>query len=457
MHMKTIKNYFLFLLLFGCQTALDIQKPVSTTDFQKLSDRTEQRRIAFDGGLFDIPRGELYAVYPYWHWSVPNVNVGLFICNPSLEHRLSRSQAYWNEDDNIFGQWPEETGTKVEKALSGLGYNIKQHRRSYFSDKINKPRADLLLSMRVIDVKFNMCHIHSPFALRSFNRSGGNGSITVEWEVFDTVREKILGSFITQGYGHIDEPLQTGDKALFLSATYDAAENLGKSDWFKKIMTTMDPLDLIPKTTHTALVLKTREKESFKPFRNRFAFARKAIITVHAEYDNSGSGFFINNEGYALTTASVVGDAKTVQIMDSSGVKYVAQVIRTDERRDVALIKADLKDNFSLPISTEKETDLVEDVFAVGTPFTNSYRATVVKGIISSMRYHVYQGNRFIQADIPTAPGFSGGPLTDEYGNVIGLAATISDTAKETNFSLFIPIKEALKALNIKIETEEFK
>ena len=99
----------------------------------------------------------------------------------------------------------------------------------------------------------------------------------------------------------------------------------------------------------------------------------------------------------------------------------------------------------------------MEDVFAVGTPFSNSYRATIVKGIISAMRYHVHQGNRFIQADVPTAPGFSGGPLTDEYGNVIGLSQTISDTATETNFSLFIPIKDALKALNITIEEESFK
>ncbi len=455
--MKFLKLYLILIGLSGCQMAMDIQKPEINSDFQKISKTTEQRKIAFDGGLFDLSRGELYAVYPYWHWSVPNVNVGLYICNPTLEHRLSRSQSFWNEDDNIFGEWPNETGTKVEKALSELGYNINQHRRSYFADKINKPRADLLLSMRVTDMKFNLCYVHSPLLWRSMNRSGGNGVITVEWEVFDTVREKVLGSFITQGYGHIDEPLQAGDKALFLSAVSDAAGNLGRTEWFKKIMTTMDPLDLIPKTNYTPLILKTREKESFQPFRNRFAFARKAIITVRTEYDKQGSGFFINNEGYALTTAAIVGDADTVQVMDSSGTKYVAKVIRTDERRDVALIKADLKDNFALPISTAKETDLVEDVFAVGTPFNNSYRATIVKGIISAMRYHVHQGNRFIQADIPTAPGFSGGPLTDEYGNVIGLSKTISDTASETNFSLFIPIKDALKALNITIEEESFK
>ena len=103
--MKILKLCLILIGLSGCQMALDIQQPETNSDFQKISKNTEQRKIAFAGGLFDLSRGDLYAVYPYWHWSVPNVNVGLYICNPTLEHRLSRSQAFWNEDDNIFGDW----------------------------------------------------------------------------------------------------------------------------------------------------------------------------------------------------------------------------------------------------------------------------------------------------------------------------------------------------------------
>ena len=61
----------------------------------------------------------------------------------------------------------------------------------------------------------------------------------------------------------------------------------------------------------------------------------------------------------------------------------------------------------------------------------------------------------FIQASIQTADGYSGGPLTDEYGNVIGLAKTVTAGTGETHFSLFIPIKEALKALNITVRKDE--
>jgi serine protease Do len=231
---------------------------------------------------------------------------------------------------------------------------------------------------------------------------------------------------------------------------------LGKSDWFYKVMTTSDPVDLIPKTNYQLLTLQTRSQEFHQPIRQQFSSARKAIITVHAEKDTAGSGFFINNEGYALTTAGVVGDAGQVQIMDVNGTKYAAKVLRKDDRRDVALIKADIKDNSSLPISSVKKVDLVDEIYAIGTPYSNSYRATITKGIISATRYHVHQGLSFIQASVPTTSGYSGGPLTDAYGNVIGLTRTIASDAGETNFSLFIPIQDALKALNIKLETEHF-
>ena len=436
-------------LLAGCQTALEVE-PVVSDAFEPIRPGAEQRKIAFAGGMFDLTRGDLYVAYPYWHWSVPNVNVGFYICNPTLKHRFARSQGYWNEDDNIFGSWPEEAGDLIEKTLDKLGYNIKLTRHSFFEKKAGKPKADLLLSLKVTDMKFNMCYIHEPITIQSMNRAGGNGNVTVEWEVFDTIREKVIGSYITQGYGHIDEPLQAGDKAVFVDAVQNAAENLGRTEWFKKIMTTMDPADLIPDTEYAPLSLSTKADEFHQPIRSHFALTRKAMVTIHAGGESKGSGFFIDNEGHILTTAHVVGETDFVQVMDVNGTKYRAKVIRLNERRNVALIKADLKDNLAMPISKAKENELTETVYAIGTPFQNSYRATITKGIIAANRYQKQKNMSYIQASIPTAEGYEGGPLTDEFGNVIGLADTES-RREETNFSFFIPIKEALKALNLKI------
>jgi len=434
--------------------ALDLPATEVTEATSPIAVGTKQRQLAFAGGLFDLKRGDLYVAYPYWHWSVPNVNTGFYVCNPTLRHRLARSQGYWNEDDNIFGSWPEETATIVEKALHDQGYRIKETRRSYFEKISHKPRADLLLSMRVTDIKLNMCHIHEPLSLRSLERSGGEGVVTVEWEVFDTVLEKVLDSHVTQGYGHVDEPLQAGEKAVFLAAVRDAAKNLGKTKWFRNLMTTINPVDLMPKSHYGAMTLTTRAKTFHQPVREHFPLMHKAIISVRADLEEMGSGFFISNEGHALTTAKRVGDAEFVQLTDSNGTKYRAKVLRTDLRRNVALIKADIHDNMALPISDQERPDSATTVYAIGTPFNNSYRATITKGIIAANRYFVHQGVSFIQASVPTAEGSAGGPLTDEFGNVLGLASTPLRQTEETNFSFFIPIDDALKALNIHLKDE---
>ncbi len=446
-----------FFLLTGCQTALELPKPERFDDIKRVAPMAEQRRLAFAGGMFDLKRGDLYVAYPYWHWSVPNVNVGLYICNTGLAFRLANSLGYWDEDENIFKEeWADEGGVYVERTLARLGYDIKQRRRSFFQDQLRRPSAELLLSMRIIDMKMNLCYIHSPMVGVFMGRAGGNGVVTIEWEVFDTIREQILGSFITQGYGAVDEPLQAGDKALLMSAIQDAAENLGHSKWFHQIMTTMDPVDLIPPTKYQPMKLTSSNRTYYKPIQNQYSIIRRGVISVRAERSSHGAGFFLNNEGYALTSAGVVGDAKNVQIMDANGTKYQARVLRRDERRDVALIKADIKDNMALPISKSTWVNLAETVYAIGTPFSNSYRTTITKGIISARRYHIHNGMSYIQASISTAPGFGGGPLTDESGNVIGISTIQSTNAQESNFSLFVPIDEALKALNIQIEKETF-
>jgi S1-C subfamily serine protease len=55
----------------------------------------------------------------------------------------------------------------------------------------------------------------------------------------------------------------------------------------------------------------------------------------------------------------------------------------------------------------------------------------------------------YIQASIPLAAGNSGGPLLDEFGNVIGIAFAGVGDKTGTVYSRFIPIKDALKKLNI--------
>ena len=161
-----------------------------------------------------------------------------------------------------------------------------------------------------------------------------------------------------------------------------------------------------------------------------------------------GSGFVISEDGLILTNQHVVGDSKRVSIVLSNGIEIEGMVLARNEGRDVALIKIPLRVPSYLPVRTERPARL-EKVFVIGTPITEGLRSTVTSGVVSAIRIEPRSGLSFIQSDAAISPGNSGGPLLDENGNVIGISVAKVRKASE-GLNMFIPIDEALEALNLK-------
>ena len=453
MKIRIILALLIMVLMTGCQTALPMPDLPEVKKI-KIESNEIGRRLAFAGGLFDIERGNVYVAYPYWRWSIPNVNVGYYVCNPLLKYRLSRSVGYWNEDDNILGDWPDETSTYIEKALANIGYNIEQHRKSYFEDR-KRTSAELKLSMRITDLKFNMCHVYMPLSLQRIGRSGGEGYVRVVWELYDTIREKVIGEFETLGYGHVDEPLPKGEKAVFMRAVSDAVERLGNLSDFRRLVMNDNEAEIQSENVGEPLEIATGTKQFYKPIREQYHMVRKSVLAVKGAGERMGSGFFINREGYALTTASLIGDAEVVQVTDASGTKYKADVIRKSVRYNIALIKADIIDNYALPLDLNYRADPLEEVYAVGVPFSNSYKPTVTQGILNSNVYKYAKDISLLQPTLPITDGYQGAPLTDKYGNVIGIMMSNSNTDSETNFNLALPIYMISEALHLNLTREK--
>ena len=126
-------------------------------------------------------------------------------------------------------------------------------------------------------------------------------------------------------------------------------------------------------------------------------------------------------------------------------------MFRRDKFRDVALIKVPLRIINKIFINLN-EPRITDEVFAVGTPINESLKTTVTKGIISNFRNDKASNLKFIQSDAAISPGNSGGPLFDKNGNVIGISVAKYIGNESEGLGLFIPIKEALKAIKIKIE-----
>ena len=158
-----------------------------------------------------------------------------------------------------------------------------------------------------------------------------------------------------------------------------------------------------------------------------------------------GSGFIVSPDGYILTNAHVVDGAKTVDVKLTDRREFVAKVIGSDPKSDVALIKIEAKDLPVVRIGRAADVKPGQWVVAVGSPF--GFENSVTAGIVSAKSRSLPGDGYvpFIQTDVAVNPGNSGGPLFDMNGNVVGINSQIySQTGGYMGLSFAIPIDAAM-------------
>jgi serine protease Do len=296
--------------------------------------------------------------------------------------------------------------------------------------------SDLKVGVIIDDIQGRFC-VDCP---NLFNRNGIPATVimTANWEVYSALDRKVVAKMTTRGGADYKTRLQ----GSFLPAVYEGfRENVRQllaNDDFRKLVTSRvgpaEPsavpaaiIPLLPGTTHLTT-----------------AQASSAVAVVFAA-DGSGSGFLLSTDGYVMTNHHVVGATKYVKLKWSDGSETLGEVIRSDRKRDVAIIKTDAHGRTPLDIR-RGTVQQGEAVFAIGTPLGDQFQNTMSKGIVSAIR--TSQGQTFIQSDVMVNHGSSGGPLLDEKGKVIGL--TVSGQAPNGDtigLNFFIPIVEALDAL----------
>lgn len=163
-----------------------------------------------------------------------------------------------------------------------------------------------------------------------------------------------------------------------------------------------------------------------------------------------GSGFFINADGYLITNAHVVNQAKLIWVQLPSLGKMIidVEVVGISPERDLALLKVTdggleiiRKELGAVPFLSLGDSDLVrrsDDVLALGYPLGQSFKSTT--GVISGYEQHL------IQTSAPINPGSSGGPLLNINGEVIGV--NCSGITEAQNVGYAIPSATVKTVLN---------
>ena len=157
-----------------------------------------------------------------------------------------------------------------------------------------------------------------------------------------------------------------------------------------------------------------------------------------------GSGFIISADGYAVTNNHVVANADEVTVKTSDGEEIKADVIGTDPKTDLALIKLKSDKTFQFVKFADTDVRVGDWVVAVGNPF--GLGGTVTTGIISARERDIGNGpyDDFLQIDAPINKGNSGGPAFNLQGEVVGVnTAIFSPSGGSVGIGFAIPAATA--------------
>ncbi|MEM7013514.1 MAG: trypsin-like peptidase domain-containing protein, partial [Verrucomicrobiota bacterium] len=157
---------------------------------------------------------------------------------------------------------------------------------------------------------------------------------------------------------------------------------------------------------------------------------RPELLDFDLEWETPrfGSGIFISEDGVLLTSNHVVQDVDTILVTTHDGSKYVADLIGADSTMDIAVLRVRNPDSIRFPVLNFANSDQVrtgELVVAFGSPYglTGSVSQGMITG--SKRRFEAQTNISYLQTDAFMDRGISGGPLTNVFGEVVGINTLI--------------------------------
>ena len=136
-----------------------------------------------------------------------------------------------------------------------------------------------------------------------------------------------------------------------------------------------------------------------------------------------GSGVVWSEDGYVVTCSHVVGRAAIVEVGLRDGSRLRANVIGHDPYADMALLRVERGGLKPIDIGDSDGVEVGQLVFAFANPFgaNSSTTSGIVTTAKASLGWGPTRGGEVIVTDAPLNPGYSGGPLVDASGRMIGL------------------------------------
>ena len=184
----------------------------------------------------------------------------------------------------------------------------------------------------------------------------------------------------------------------------------------------LQPVDNVPDRLYkTANLKKTTIEKSVDK-------VSEAVVKISSP-GGSGSGFFINEDGFLITNYHVIEKETRIEVTVFRKAKNGFETKKFKKVKieainpfvDLALLKVEDLGDTKVPFVYLGDISRIkagEEVFAIGNPL--GLERTVTNGVIST-KNRAFEGLLYIQTNADINPGNSGGPLFNLAGEVIGV------------------------------------
>ena len=192
----------------------------------------------------------------------------------------------------------------------------------------------------------------------------------------------------------------------------------------------------------------------------RTAASAVSIESEHADGYSSGTGVILTQDGYLITNAHVVAGAQSVRVILHDNRALPASLVGFDAVEDLAVLKVEAEGLIPAEFGDSNALRIGEPVAALGDSL--GYRATFTDGIVSALDREVQVDDTkmtLIQTSAAINYGNSGGPLFNQYGQVVGINTVkiVSEDGSAEGLGFAIPSRRVKYVADRLIAGEEVR
>jgi serine protease Do len=195
--------------------------------------------------------------------------------------------------------------------------------------------------------------------------------------------------------------------------------------------------------------------------------ASPAIVRIEAGAEKVGTGFIVDKAGIVATNLHVVAGESAIKVRLYDGTQYqVMQIAGLDPVRDLALLR--IKPARELPTLKLGDSDAMsagDQVVAIGNPL-GVFDYSVTSGLISQVRpvcgpeaiaaRQCKHELTVLQISAAISPGSSGGPLFNQFGEVVGVTTAIITAGQNINLAVPGNYLKPLVAAHASMSPDQF-